>query len=65
MNLEKRMKKEVKQNLDVYLDSARCLNCTMLAEIFINEDEPHDEEFYFEVAADVEEWARKCFDLNN
>ena len=64
IKLVNRMKKEVKRNLNYYLDSARCFNATGLAEEFINQDKSHDEDSYFDAAVIVAEWAEKTYSLN-
>ena len=64
MTLINRMKSEARSNLNEYLDDSRCFNCTGLAEHFIFEDEPEDEEPYFDDAVTVGTWAEKEFKLN-
>jgi hypothetical protein len=58
------MKDVVERDLSRYLDSARCFNATLLAEDFINEDEPAEEDEYFDAAIEVQEYAVKTYDLN-
>lgn len=68
MNLIKRMKAEVIKDLNVYLDDSRCFNATGLAETFLGYDDidvnSRNEEFYFDAAGEVAEWATKKFGLN-
>lgn len=64
MTVFQRMKCTVQRDLDRYLDNARCFNATLLAEDFINDDEPAEEDEYFDAAVQVSEYAVKTYNLN-
>jgi hypothetical protein len=64
MKLIQRMKTTVQCDLEKYLDSSRCFNATLLAEDFINEDEPTEEDEYFDTAIEVQEYAVETYNLN-
>lgn len=68
MSLQNRMKAEVRRDLDHYLDESRCFNATLLAEVFLGEDDvdvgAEAEQDYFDAAAEVAEWAVKEYNLN-
>ena len=68
MTLIKRMKQEVRNHLDDYLDGSRCFNTTQLGEHFLNvdnlEEGSDEEDEYWDAAASVASWAIKEYNLN-
>lgn len=64
IKLISRMKARVRNDLSYYLDNSCCFNATLLAEDFINEDEPEDEDIYFDAAVIVSEKVTKIYNLN-